>query len=264
MRQERTGKTQPFYEIDHSEVKNVKVYPTREKTTVAAAETIMREVHMNPTATIVYATGETMVPVYANIAKEVLELNVSFAKTRAFHLDEYWPADPEKNASFSFVHYLRELVFTPFGLKSKNVYEIDGTVKNPEKFAREYGESLRKQPVDLAILGIGPGGHIGFNERGTPFTQRTFLATLSQETVVRDQDERGLSTPNQAITLGIADILDAQKIVLIAYGEKKGEYLKEALNGSISVNCPASALRLKSDKVTIMIDQEAASQIDTP
>ena len=113
--------------------------------------------------------------------------------------------------------------------------------------------------VSLAILGIGPGGHIGFNERNTPFNSRTHLAQLSNETIYRDQIERKQNTPDKALTQGIGTILEAESILMIAYGRNKGVYLNNALYREINPVSPASALRLVGSKVSIIIDESTES-----
>jgi len=230
-----------------------------EETAKAAAEKIILKVKKNPKATITYATGNTMIPVYQKLAEAVSKKEVDFSQTKAFHLDEYYPCSPDE--PHSFVNYLQQYVFSPFKISPKNCFAMNGIADDADAEAARYNDLLSKYPVDLAILGIGPGSHIGFNEGGTPFNKETHLVALSKETVARDQVERQQNTPTQAITQGIANILAAKEILLIAYGAEKGDYLEPAINGKISPECPASALRLSGEKVTILIDKSAANQL---
>ena len=249
----------PYYEIDHPEISCICAFPSPQETARGVAKEIMGLVRANPHMAITYATGETMIPLYSALATMVKHGEVDFSKTKAFHLDEYYPCSSD--SPYSFARYIGEKVFDPLKICEENRFLINGSAEDPEVETQRYNSLLGKQEIDLAILGIGPGCHIGFNEQGTPFDKETHLATLSQETVYRDRKERGQDTPEQAITQGISNILNARKILLLGYGSKKGEYLNSALIGSVTPNIPASALRLVGDKVSIFIDSEAAKSI---
>jgi len=256
----KKNKTLTFKKLRHPEISSIRVYQSSEYASLAAAQFISDIVRHNPTAAITYATGETMIPVYSALAKMVKRGEVNFSKTKAFHLDEYYPCSPD--SPHSFARYIKERVFKALGISEKNRFLMNGLAKDPKTEALRYNSLLGKQEIDLAILGIGPGSHIGFNEQGTSFDKKTHLATLSQETVDRDRVERGQSTPEHAITQGISNILSARKILLLGYGSKKGSYLGAALTGSITPDIPASALRLVGDKVSVFIDSEAARSLN--
>lgn len=270
MLHEQTSLAPPYQEITHPEIAFIRVFPTPEETARGAAREIIKMVQMNPTAAITYATGETMIPVYTYLAQAVQKGEVSFARTMGFHLDEYYPAGPEPDKyPHGFVSYLRQRVFGPLGIVGAN--ELNGLAPHPDVEVRRYDGLLNAQPIDLAILGIGPwsdvtqgGCHIAFNESGTPFNSRTHVSKLNEVTVLRDRKERGQDTPNRALTQGIANILEAKQIYLIAYGRNKGISLREALYGELGIQRPASALRTQGYKVKIFIDQAAASQLTIP
>ena len=247
--------------IEHPEISRIEVYPSVAPLARAAAHAIIEVVKQNPNAVITYATGDTMIPIYQAVASIINQDTTFFRETRAFHLDENFPADPNVN-EFSFVRYLRQRVFGPLQIPPDNIFEIDGTARDAGEEALRYDRVLSENPVALAILGIGPGGHIGFNERGAKFELRTRYTCLSGETIHRDHVERGLSTPETVITQGPANILEADRILMIAFGSKKGEYLHEALCGSVTPDCPASALRTDGKKVTIIIDETAAEVLE--
>ena len=145
--------------------------------------------------------------------------------------------------------------FQPLGLASENIHTLNGLAQDPHKEAARYEALIQKLKVDLAFLGIGPGGHIGFNEANTSFSSITHLAQLSSETVRRDK-ERAQDTPGRALTQGISTILRAQHHILVAYGHEKGTILREALYGEISPKVPASALR-KVGKSVMFVDESA-------
>lgn len=239
---------------------DIRVCADQDETALTAARYISEFVTVSPQAKITYATGNTMIPVYANLQQMVAEKTVSFAETTAFHLDEYYPCEP--SAPHSFVQFLRQRVFAPLEIKTEHIFELRGDNSDPQTTAKEYDTLITKKGIDLAILGIGPGCHIGFNERGTSFTSRTHVADLSKGTIERDHKDRQQETPSQALTQGIGTILESGEIILIAYGKEKGRYLKEMLDGPVTENCPASALRTVPQKVKLFIDESAAAAIE--
>lgn len=265
MTKETTPIPLAYCEINHPEIKAIRVSVSPEETVRCAVEEIIKIVQMNPTATITYATGDTMIPVYANLVRAVNEGRTSFVQTTGFHLDEYYPCGSDlAKYPHSFVGYLRKRVFGPLGIERAN--ELNSLAENPEAEAQRYDRLLTAQPVDLVILGIGPwsnetqsGCHIAFNESGTPFNSRTHVVQLSRATIERDRGQRGQDTPDRALTQGIANILEARQVLLVAYGKNKGRPLREALYGEVGIQRPASALRIQGQKVKIFIDQAIAS-----
>lgn len=249
-----------FEEIFHPEIHEIRAYPSKELTAKAfAREAIIKEVKRYPSIPITNATGDSMLPVDKELKIAVDSGKVCFEKVLAHHLDEYYPYSPE--ATYSFVNFLRNNIFTPLHIPEKHIFTLNGLAPDPNAEADRYESIIRKHKIGLAILGIGPGGHIGFNEKGTEFNSRTHLQILSDETFVRDTIERHQDTPRTALTQGIGTILEADRIILVAYGQYKGQLLYKALFGDISTDCPASALRLQGHKVSIFIDREAANEI---
>lgn len=233
------------------------VLPTESQTACFAARSILNIPIQKRDATITFATGNTMVQPYAELARLTETMGVAWSDIRMNHLDEYEGSctnDPE-----SFTRYLIDRVTTPLGIT--NTHFINGAADDLQQEAARYESLLR--PADLVILGIGPGGHIGFNEPGTPFDSRTHVVQLSDETVSRDI-ARGQTKRTHAITQGIGNITEAAQIFLIAYGKQKAEYLQPVLYNDITPDCPASALRLPGvrPKVTLFMDHEAAAWLN--
>jgi len=229
----------------------------KERTAQAAGEFIASFIKDNPQSNISFATGATMEPVY----KSVRNSGVNATEIRAFHLDEYIGANPEVDEE-SFVQYVRSNVVTPLNIRK--AYYLDGTAVNPEEEAERYEKLLQQYPTDLAILGIGPGGHIAFNEAGTPFHLGVHVQKLSPETIQRDV-ERGQPLREYALTQGPMNIIMAKNIIVVLYGTSKGEILQECFDGSISHQLPASILRLPkiAGKVTVFLDEFAGKKMRT-
>jgi glucosamine-6-phosphate deaminase len=197
-----------------------------------AARLIQDTLSSKPDAVLGLPTGRTPLGMYR-------ELDLS--GVTAFGLDEYLgvaPTDPR-----SFTAYLRKYV----GIDRLRMPSTD--------YEREIENA---GGIDLLILGIGTNGHIAFNEPGSAFDSRTRVVELADSTIeplraVFAEDE----LPRQGITMGIATILSARRIVLLASGADKAAALSAALRGPLAVECPASALRLHPD-VTVIADQDAA------
>jgi glucosamine-6-phosphate deaminase len=242
--------------MKHLEISEILVYKNSNLAAKAAAKFIIKTVIEKPTATLSFATGHTQLPVFKHLTQSFRNGKIDFRNITAVHLDEYYPCSPQKD--FSFVKFLNDNLFIPLKIPNKQIFRLNGLAKNAKKEANRYEKLLSSRKIDLSILGIGPRGHLAFNESGSSFKSRTRLIDLSKETLYRDRVERGQKSPPQALTQGIANILEAKKILLVAYGQDKGKILKDALYGPVSEKCPASALRLVEKKVIIIIDKEAA------
>lgn len=248
-------------EIPHPEIPHVYSLPTREEAARLAAEMILDVVKEKPDAAISFPTGNQAKSVYEQLAKIAKERSVSFDKVKAFHLDEYFPISADHPDSFR--RYLRENVWGPLGLSPQNIHEIPadpGT--NGSEVAKNYEALLAKQEIDLVLHPIGCGGHMGFNETGTPKDLPTHLATLSPETIHRDQVVRKQTSPDQAITQGISTILKAKKIIFIDFDPQYQHEMGEALFGEISSKNPSSFLRTEATKVTAITTHDIARVIN--
>jgi glucosamine-6-phosphate deaminase len=244
-------------ELPHTEIPHVYSLPTRDEAARLAAEMILEVVKDKPDAAISFPTGNQAKSVYEQLAKIAKERNVSFAHVKAFHLDEYFPISADHPDSFR--RYLRENVWGPLGLSPENIHEIaadPGTDGN--EVAKNYEAMLAKQEIDVVLHPIGCGGHMGFNESGTPKELPTHLAPLSPETIHRDQVVRKQTSPDHAITQGISTILKAKKIIFIDFDPQYQEDMKNALYGEISSKNPSSFLRTEAGKVTAITTHDIA------
>ena len=136
--------------------------------------------------------------------------------------------------------------------------------KDSKKACDSYNEIIRKQGgIDLQLLGLGHNGHIGFNEPGAAFEKETHCVDLTESTI--EANKRFFASeedvPRQAYTMGIKNIMQAKKILVVVSGEDKADILKEVLYGAITPEVPASILQLHND-VTIVADEAALSKIN--
>ena len=144
----------------------------------------------------------------------------------------------------------------------KDTHVPNGVAKDLEAECARYEQVLADHPIDIQVLGLGGNGHIGFNEPGTPFDAKTHVVELTQETIDANKRffEKVEDVPTQAYTMGIKNIMQARKVLLIVSGEGKAEILDKVLYGPVTPQVPASILQLHND-LTVVADEAAMSVI---
>jgi glucosamine-6-phosphate deaminase len=209
------------------------------------------------------ATGSTPIGVYRELIRLHREEGLSFATVTTFNLDEYWPMPPDSIHSYN--RFMWENLFSHVDIAPGNVHIPDGSValEQVDHETRRYEEAIRLAGgIDLQILGIGKTGHIGFNEPGSGASSRTRLVYL--DTVTR-RDAAGdffgeAYVPRQAITMGIATILEAREIAILATGEHKASIVRRAVEGDIDMEVAATFLQRHAN-TTFHIDHAAAAEL---
>ncbi|MCK9536986.1 MAG: glucosamine-6-phosphate deaminase [Bacilli bacterium] len=213
-----------------------------------------------PDATLGLATGSTPVGLYQKLIEKYKKQVISFEKVKTFNLDEYCELAQEHPQSY--YSYMHHQLFNHIDITEENINIPRGIGDELTLLCREYNEKLKAATIDLQVLGIGNNGHIGFNEPGTSFDQETFIVELTPET--REANKRFFNSidevPRYAITMGIKNIIAANKILLLASGVAKAPAIKELIYGKINEKTPASILKKHPD-VTVVLDREAASMI---
>lgn len=227
-----------------------------------AADVVENVVRSRPRPRIGMATGSTMVGVYRSLVDRYQAGKLSFSGTSVYLLDEYVGLDPGHPQAFQNV--IRTGLADLVDLSSGAVFGPDGRAPDLEAEARRYDRLVAEGRIDIQLLGIGSNGHIAFNEPGTPFDAPSSVVVLSEET--RRDNARFFGSiddvPRQAITQGIGTILQAKRILLVALGAHKARPIRDALEGPMSVETPASAIRLHAD-ASVVLDAEAASLLST-
>lgn len=209
------------------------------------------------------ATGSSPVTVYEELVRLHREEGLSFYNVITFNLDEYWPMDP--NALQSYHRFMKEHLFGFVDIPPGNIHIPDGTVPRHEidRYCYEYEDLIRRAGgIDLQLLGIGRTGHIGFNEPGSSFISRTRLIYL--DSITRADAASDFfgeeNVPQRAITMGIGTIMEARRIILMAWGEDKAKIIREAVEGPCSEQVPASYLQ-RHPNCTIVLDDAASAEL---
>lgn len=204
--------------------------------------------------TLGLATGSSPTALY----QKMVESDVDFSKLYSVNLDEYVGLAPDHEQSYHA--FMQEHLFNtkPF----KDSFLPDGMAEDLEQAAKDYDDILSQHVIDLQILGIGSNGHIGFNEPGTSFDSQTHVVDLTDSTI--EANSRFFTSrdqvPTKAISMGIASIMAAKKIILFAYGDKKADAIFKMVNGPVTEEVPASVLQHHPD-VTLILDEAAAAKL---
>lgn len=233
------------------------------------AELVRSTVAQRGKAVLGLATGGTPVPVYKGLVEEHRAGRLSFAEVSTFNLDEYYPMSPLDPQSYRT--YMHRHLFSLVDLAPNRAHVPDGTV--PESALEAYGASYDRWieaegGLDLQLLGLGRNGHIGFNEPADLDTETalklpTRPVSLHPTTIADAAGDFGGESlvPRRALTMGTASILSARRILVLAFGAKKAEAVAQSLTGSMTAQVPGSLLRSAGNRVTWMLDPEAASRL---
>ncbi len=229
-----------------------------------AARLVARQVLTQPRSVLALPTGDTPRGMYEVLVGLEQRGLLDLSHVRAFNLDEYLDLpedDPRSFRSYMVRHLWEQLAAPPadWFIPSSNPADEQGE-------CAAYEEALcRTGGVDLAVLGIGPNGHIGFNEPGTPWALGMHVVTLAEATRHKEAARFGglANVPRRGISMGIKTIMRCGRIVLLASGEGKAEILARALLGPVTTEVPASVLQLHP-WLTVVVDQPAAGALTTP
>lgn len=238
------------------------VIATPEELTVLAADTIESLLATNPQAVLGLATGSSPLGIYDELARRYSEGHVSFARARAFTLDEYvgLASDhPERYGNVIEKEIASRVDFAP------------GAVRGPDGLAADvvvacagYEAAIADAGgVDLQILGIGSDGHVGFNEPGSSLASRTRIKTLTEQTRLDNARFFGGDVdqvPRHCLTQGLATIMSARHVVLIATGRAKAEAIHHLVEGPVSAMWPATVLQ-HHPHVSVLVDAAAAGRL---
>lgn len=247
---------------------SIKIYEDKEQASVAVAQRIAELIKSKREnagkAVLGLATGATPVGVYKELIRMHREEGLSFQNVITFNLDEYYPMQPDSDQSY--VSFMHQQLFSHIDIPAENINIPDGTLEEEvvDTYCEAYEQKIANAGgLDIQLLGIGRTGHVGFNEPGSTADSLTRLVTLNE--VTRQDAAQAFgdieNVPAQAITMGVGTIAKAKNIILMAWGEKKAEIVKKALEGEITAEVPATFLQ-ELEGVEFVLDKEGAGQID--
>lgn len=214
-----------------------------------------------PDAVLGLATGSTPVGMYRQLVEWYHNGDLDFSRISSVNLDEYRGLSGDNDQSYRY--FMNTNLFDHVNIDKAKTNVPNGLAEDAEKACAEYDEIIRSMGgVDMQLLGIGGNGHIGFNEPSEVFEKGTHVVDLAESTIQANARffESMDDVPKQAFTMGIKNIMEAKRILLVATGEAKADALYKAIYGPITPQVPASILQLHSD-VVVVADEAAMSVI---
>src|SRR6266581_5681251 len=201
------------------------------------AELIREKAEAEEMAVLGLATGSTPTSVYDELIRLHRTEGLSFKNVITFNLDEYWPMGPDELQSYN--RFMREHLFDHIDIEPRNIHIPDGTIPREKvtAFCQWYEQSIKETGgLDFQILGVGRTGHVGFNEPGSPRDSRTRLITLDKVTRMDAASDffGEWNVPRKAITMGVDSVMNAKKVILLAFGETKAAVIRKAVEGEIT------------------------------
>ena len=222
------------------------------------ANTVAAELAANPGLVLGLPTGRTPIALYDELSR----LGADFSEATTFNLDEFFGIPPSHPGSFR--QFMEQHLFSRVNINRDRIHFLDGTAPDPDEECVRYEREIDKAGgLDLQVIGIGTNGHIGFNEPGRELQARTHRVTLLPDTKRSNAPLFGgdpANVPAEALSMGMATILQARRIVLLATGRSKASCVERLLNGPVTPELPASFLQLHRD-VDIMLDEAAAEKL---
>ena len=225
-----------------------------------AANIISAQVIMKPDCVLGLATGGTPVGTYAQLVDWYNKGDLDFSEVTTVNLDEYRGLPKEHPQSYWY--FMNENLFSKVNIDPAKTNLPDGTnLDTAAECARYNGIIHKLGGIDLQLLGIGPNGHIGFNEPGEAFELETHCIDLAPTTIEANKrffDGNVDLVPKQAYTMGIKTIMQARKVLVVANGLAKAKAVKAVVSGPVTPECPGSILQMHPDCI-LVADEEALS-----
>ncbi|MEY8339519.1 glucosamine-6-phosphate deaminase [Lachnospiraceae bacterium 62-35] len=226
-----------------------------------AASIIFAQIIMKPDCVLGLATGSSPIGLYQQLIKWYQKGDLDFSKITTINLDEYKGLGPDNSQSYRY--FMNANLFDHVNIDKSRTFIPNGLEKDSEKACHAYNQIIAQTGgADIQLLGLGNNGHIGFNEPGDVFERETHCVDLTPSTIEANKRffDREEDVPRQAYTMGIKNIMQARKILVVVNGEAKAKALRDAVQGPITPSVPASILQLHND-VTIVADKAALSLI---
>jgi glucosamine-6-phosphate deaminase len=239
----------------------VTVFPDARTAARVVAARLVAAVEDNPSLVLGLPTGRTPVALYDELARTTASRKVNWSSVTTFNLDEFAGLPPEHPASYR--QFMEQHLFRHLNLQPERINFLIGTADPIEECRRYESAIAAAGGIDIQILGIGTNGHIGFNEPGSELQSRTHRTPLRPETRRSNATLFGgdpTAVPAEALSMGMATILQARSVILMANGHSKAGCIGRVVNGPLTTELPASFLQIHHD-VDIILDAAAAKDL---
>ncbi|KFA89017.1 glucosamine-6-phosphate deaminase [Archangium violaceum] len=242
---------------------NVRVFASELEAAAACAALVAAAIREKPSLVLGLPTGRTPLNVYRELVALHQRGQVDFSRVTTFNLDEFLGLAPDDPSSYRA--YMERHFFQHVNLASERIHFFDGSAERAERECVRYDLKLSEAGgLDLLLLGIGPNGHVAFVEPGDSLQAGSHRARLSRESRLAVASLFGddvWKVPLAALTLGMAGLLQARRVILLAFGVNKAAAVTAMLRGPITPMCPASFLQLHGN-VEVWLDAEAGRGVD--
>lgn len=225
---------------------------------VQGARIIAEVIKSKPNCVLGLATGTSPIGIYQNLIEMCNNGEISFVDVKTVNLDEYVGLDGNHNQSYRY--FMDANLFNHVDINKSNTFVPNGVADDLPTECQRYTNLVNSLAQDMQLLGIGSNGHIAFNEPGTPFDSTTHVVNLTQNTIKDNSRlfEDISQVPTKALTMGIANIMNAKSILIVANGKNKAQAVFDMVKGAVTPHCPASILQ-NHPNVTVIVDKDAAS-----
>lgn len=225
----------------------------------AGADIIEKTVREKPDCTLGLATGSSPVGMYQELARRCREEKLDFSKVHSVNLDEYVGLEPTHDQSYRY--FMDDNLFNHINIDKANTYVAKG-VGDVDANLAEFNAILDRTDIDVQVLGVGPDGHLGFNEPGDTLWDGAHKEVLDESTI--DANQRFFASrddvPRYAVTMGMGNIMRAKKLLMIVSGRKHDAMRALLLSDKIDPHCPCTFLRLHRD-ATVILEESLANEI---
>lgn len=232
-----------------------------------AAEYVIKRINeFNPTPehrfVLGLPTGSSPIGMYKELVKGCKEGRVSFKNVVTFNMDEYCGL-PESHPE-SYHSFMANNLFNHIDCPKENIHILNGNAENLDEECARYEELIRQAGgIDLFLGGIGPDGHIAFNEPCSSLSSRTRIKTLTSDTIIANSrffDNDVNKVPKNALTVGVGTVLDAREVLILVNGHNKARALQAAVEGPVTQMWTISALQLHKHGI-IVCDEAATDEL---
>lgn len=224
-----------------------------------AAKILSDAIETNPKINLGLATGSTPIGLYKELVRMHNEENLDFSNVVSFNLDEYVGLDRTNENSYYF--FMHDNLFNHVNIKKENINLPNGMSDDLDKELIDYQQKIKNLGgIEIQIDGLGENGHIGFNEPSDSLELNANVTPLTESTIEANSRffENQEEVPTSAITLGMGNIFESKKIIIIANGEHKAEAVRAMVQSTkVTTQNPSTFLKLHPD-VTIIVDEAAA------
>lgn len=233
----------------------ITVFEDYKKMSQAAAKLLYSEIKKKPSALVCIATGSTPTLAYDLLTQKYQKDKTAFNKLRIIKLDE-WGGIPSDDPA-TCETYIQEHIIKPLNISDKRYTSFHSNPKDKEREVKRISNKLAQEgPIDICVLGLGVNGHLGFNEPADWLHANVHIAHLTATTKHHSMAKKAKHTIKYGLTLGLSNIMNAKKIILLVNGKSKEKIVEKLMEGKITAHLPGSMLWIHPD-VTLYCDKEA-------